>query len=62
MDEATKEWLTIKEAARRCKHSYGKVYDAVKAGELKAYQREEGAAWRVRVEDLDAWVMGGGDA
>lgn len=62
MDEATQEWLTIKEAARRCKHSYGKVYAAVKAKELKSYQREVGEAIRIRVEDLDAWVMGEGDA
>jgi len=54
----TTEWLSIKGATKRVKLGYDTVYDAVRSGELRAFQRGEGSAWRIRVEDLDSWLMG----
>ena len=60
MKDAVQEpaWLSVKEAAVSAGYSYQFVYNAVKAGEIRAYQRGEGTSWKIAVADLDAWVRG----
>lgn len=58
MDEpVTQEWLTIHDAADRAKLHYKTVWKAVSDHELTAYQQGRRGAWRIRIEDLDAWLM-----
>lgn len=48
--------LTLHEAAEyTLKHSRT-IADACRSGELKGVQRTRNATWRVRREDLDAWL------
>ena len=66
-EPVTREWLTMKLAARRVKLGYDIIKDACKrfadtggAEGLRSFQREAGARRRIRIEDLDAWMMGSG--
>jgi excisionase family DNA binding protein len=51
--------LTVKEAAARSGFSYSTIIRAIRSGALKAYspnQRAARPAYRVRPEDLAAWI------
>ena len=47
----TPEWI-----AERCEISTRTVMRAIRAGELKASQLAERGCWRIKPEDLDAWI------
>lgn len=51
-------WLTAVEAAKHAKVSAATIREAVKAGELPAYAvGKTGRQYRLRVQDVDEWMM-----
>ena len=48
--------LTPAQAGERCRICAKTVLRAIHAGRLRAYQLGEKAAYRIAVEDLEAWV------
>lgn len=54
----TARWLTPTEAAEHARVSRDTIGHVLRSGELRGYQRKPGGAWRIAVEDVDAWVMG----
>jgi excisionase family DNA binding protein len=50
--------LTIEQVAALCQVSVRTVYRAVSAGRLRASRLGRGGAYRIRVEDVAAWLDG----
>jgi excisionase family DNA binding protein len=48
--------LTPAQAGARCRICAKTILRAIHAGRLKAYRLGEGAAYRIAVEDLEAWI------
>ncbi len=49
-------WLTVAEAAEYVKVSEWTIREAVKLGDLKAYPVGTGRSYRLRAQDIDAWM------
>lgn len=50
-------WLTLREAGDYARVSGGLIARAVKLGALPAYPIGTGTQYRLRAEDIDAWLM-----
>lgn len=50
------ELLTVDQVARACQVSSRTVMRAIEAGDLRASQLATRGVWRVREEDVEAWL------
>jgi excisionase family DNA binding protein len=48
--------LTIDQVAELCQVSAKTVYRAISSGRLRASRLGRGSAYRIRLEDVDAWL------
>ena len=53
------DWLTRKEAARHVKVSETTIARETKAGRLKGFRVGGRRSWRFRLQDVEAWLVGG---
>lgn len=51
-------WLTPADVQQMTGFSRTEVYGALQSGELVGHQRSKHKQWRIRREDVDAWVRG----
>ncbi len=57
MDDTTPVMYRPQEIAQRCQISTGTVMRAIRSGQLRASRLGSRGAYRVRPEDLDAWIV-----
>ncbi|MGY1896153.1 helix-turn-helix domain-containing protein [Nocardia gipuzkoensis] len=50
--------MTVAEAAKYTRRSPWTIRSAARSGELRGHQRSQGACWRFRDWELDAWLKG----
>src|SRR3954452_4988504 len=57
MDDHTPVMYRPQEIAKRCQISTGTVMRAIRSGQLRASRLGARGAYRVRPEDLEAWIV-----
>lgn len=57
MDDNTPVMYRPQEIAERCQVSMGTVMRAIRSGQLRASRLGSRGAYRVRPEDLEAWIV-----
>jgi excisionase family DNA binding protein len=53
-------WMTLSEGAQHARVSEATLRREAKAGRLRAYKVGGRRVWRLRADDIDAWLMCGG--
>lgn len=54
----TARWLSTVAASSHADVHKDVILDAIRDGELRGYQRKPGAHYRIKIEDIDAWLEG----
>jgi excisionase family DNA binding protein len=57
-----REWLTRNEAEQYTRTSAATILRAARSGRLRAFKLNGARVWRFRLQDLNAWLEGGGQA
>jgi excisionase family DNA binding protein len=52
------DWLTIRESSKTSKYSEITLRRALRRGSLRGYRPSGGRVWRIKREDLEAWMRG----